>query len=400
LSGRKGPSKIAAATYRGNLMSARIAVLLSGVALLATAAPSFAIEPEDAADALVAALTANSNGEGEYEAATLDGSNVTITGLTLSHGAKAGSTEKGDSVTFAETVIEAPSDESDGVFDSPRITFSNGTLSGEANGTLTAASLTEVTVLDPEEVKSSGIGQALTFHTAEANGLTITRPDKPGSVTVERIMMETGNVVDNVPQDNKGEVTGIALSPEIFADSGFTPQTIGYDNMVFSIRWDGSRDAATKAVTVRDFTLGMQDGGELGLSGMFSDLPDPNALNDADASAKAAAMKVHNLTLRYKDSSLAGRILDYLAKQQGIGRAEYSQQIAGALPFLLASLNNPTFQNQVSSAAATFLQDPKSITVKIEPKEPITGGEIMGIVGSAPQTLPDRLNVSITANAD
>ena len=102
--------------------------------------------------------------------------------------------------------------------------------------------------------------------------------------------------------------------------------------------------------------------------------------------------------MRYQDQSLAGRILDMLAKQQGISRADYAKQISGALPFLLAALNNPAFQNQVADAVGTFLQDPKSLTVKLAPKTPVTGAEIMSIAGSSPQTLPDRLNASVTAN--
>jgi hypothetical protein len=142
----------------------------------------------------------------------------------------------------------------------------------------------------------------------------------------------------------------------------------------------------------------MQDGGDLSVTGVVGNVPPPTALNDPNASEKASAIELHTLTVRYDDKSLAGRVLDFLAKQQGISREEYAQQIAGALPFLLASLNNPAFQNEVASAIGTFLQDPKSLTVKMQPESPVSGSEIMGIAGSAPQTLPDRLKASITAN--
>jgi hypothetical protein len=96
------------------------------------------------------------------------------------------------------------------------------------------------------------------------------------------------------------------------------------------------------------------------------------------------------MTLRYDDKSLAGRVMDELAKQQGITREDYANQIAGALPFLLAALNNPEFQNQVAGALGTFLKQPQSLTVKLQPAAPISGQEIMEVLGSAPQTLPDR----------
>lgn len=376
--------------------------LLGGVALLVLPLPALAIEPEEAADALVEALTANSSASAEYDEATLDGGDVVITGLAFTHGAKPASegqpASEGDKATFEEVVIESPSDDSDGVFDTPSITFTGGTMSGESSGTIGEAVLTGVTVLEPSQVEGREAAQAILFETAEATDLSVARGDEPGDVTIGRMYMETGNVVDNVPQENRGTVEDIRLPPEIFADGEFTPQSIGMEAMVFDVTWDGSRDQAADTVTINDFTLGLQNGGELSISGVVGKLPPPNAMNDDDASSKAAAMEVHRLTIRYDDASLAGKVLDLLAQQQGIPRAEYAEQIAGALPFLLASLNNPAFQEQVATAVGTFLQDPQSVTVEVAPESPISGAEIMGIAGSAPQTLPDRLNVTITAN--
>ncbi|HWT29641.1 MAG TPA: hypothetical protein VN240_01300, partial [Propylenella sp.] len=309
-------------------MPARFAAaLLSGAALFATALPAFAIEPEAAADALAAALTGDSSAEADYDAARQDGSNIVITGLSVSHG---GDDAGGDSVSFAETVIESPTEGDQGVFDSPRISFNNGTISGESKGTIGNATLTDVTVLDPEEAEGDGPGQAVLFHTAEATGLKVALKDQPGEVSVGHIFMETGDIVDNLPLSSKGSVEDIAVPAEAFADSQFTPQTIGYENLVLGLTWDGSRDPAAKTLDLRDVTLSIKDGGDLKISGKFGNLPEPTALNDADAAAKAAAAEVHTVTVQYVDKSLAGRILDMLAQQQGISREEYAKQIAGA----------------------------------------------------------------------
>ena len=377
-------------------MPARLAAaLLSGAAFVATAMPAFAIEPEAAADALAAALTGEANAEADYDEASQDGSDVVITGLTVSHAGDDGE----ESVSFAETVIESPTEGDTGVFESPSISFSEGAIAGESTGTIANATLTDVTVLDPDEAAGDGPGQAIIFGTAEATDLKVTLKDQAGEVSVGRIYMETGDVVDNVPQSSRGSVEDITVPAEAFADSQFTPQTIGYDNLVLGLTWDGSRDAEAKTLDLRDVTLSIRDGGQLKISGKFGNLPEPTALNDADASAKAAAAEIHALTIRYTDESLAGRILDVMAQQQGISREEYAAQIAGALPFLLAALNNPEFQNEVAGAVGAFLQDPQSITIRVEPEAPVTGGEIMGLVGTAPQTLPDKLNVSVTANS-
>ena len=152
----------------------------------------------------------------------------------------------------------------------------------------------------------------------------LARNSEPGEVTIDRISVESGNVVDNLAQDSKGTVENITLSPEIFPTGTFTPATIGYDKLALDVSWDSSRDVAAKTMTIRDFTVDVHDGGELSIEGVIGNLPDPRALDDAGAASKASKTEVHQLTVRYRDNSLAGRILDALAERQGLSRDQYA----------------------------------------------------------------------------
>jgi hypothetical protein len=374
-------------------MSSRLlAVLLSGAALVGTSIPASAIEAEAVGQALVAALSTSGKNKVSYDAARQDGANVVLDGFKLDSG-------DGDVVRFAQAVVESPAEGGQGVFDSPRITFNEGAITGESTGAIGNASITNATIFDPKAVPANSPTGAVLFANLEANDLRFTAKDQPGEMTVARISVETGNVVENVPQDNKGTVEDLTIPPEFFATSQVKPSTLGYDTLVFDVTWDGSRDPAANTVSVRDATISMQDGGTFSLTGKVGNLPEPREMNDADATAKATEMEVHTLTLRYDDQSLAGRVLDLMAQQQGVDRAQYVQQISGALPFLLAALNNPEFQNQVAGALGAFLQDPKSLSITIAPQEPISAAEIIGIASTAPQSLPERLKASVTANA-
>jgi hypothetical protein len=376
-------------------MSSRLlAVLLSGAATIAFTIPAAAIEPEAAAQALATAIAGGTQAKVTFESASDEGGDVTIVGLTVADDDGSGQ------VRFAETTIEAPTEGGNGIFETPSITYSEGAISGESTGTIASASMTDVTVADPTTIDGDAPFQGVLFASAEASDLSFTRKDEPGELTVDSISVEMGDYADNVPQSSSGSVEGITIPPEAFADSEVGPQTIGYEKLVLDLSWDGSRDAEAKTMTIDDFTLSIQEGGDLSLSGVLGNLPEPTALNDADAASKAAEMEIHTVTIHYKDNSLAGRVLDVLAQQQGISREDYANQIAGALPFLLAALNNAEFQNEVATAIGAFLKDPKSITVKLEPEAPIAASEIMGIVSTAPQTLPDRLNASVTANSE
>jgi hypothetical protein len=108
---------------------------------------------------------------------------------------------------------------------------------------------------------------------------------------------------------------------------------------------------------------------------------------------------VHNLTVRYDDNSLAGRVLDFMAQQQGVTREDYAKQITAALPFLLMALNNPAFQDEVAKAVSGFLQDPKSLTIEIAPEAPVSGEDLIALAKTEPGAIPDKLNASVTANS-
>lgn len=374
--------------------SRALALLLSGAALLPMTLPAHAIEAEPAAQALAAALTGDSKAKVSFESARDEGGNIRIEGLSVADGDGSGT------VRFASAVIQAPTEGGNGIFETSNITFSDGAISGKSKGSIAGATLTNVTVLDPKEVKATGPGNGLLFATAEAKDLKIARNDQPGELSVARVFVEVRSIVDNVPQDSFGTVEDITLPPEFFAQSKFKPETIGYDKLTLDLSWDGVRDLAAKTMTIRDFTLSLQDGGEFSVTGIMGNLPEPSQLNDPNASSKAGATQVHTMTMRYDDKSLAGRIMDMLAKQQGITREAYANQIAAALPFLLISMpiNNPEFQTEVAGALGAFLKDPRSLTVKLEPTAPVSGQDIMGIMQSSPQTLPDKLNASVTAN--
>lgn len=65
---------------------------------------------------------------------------------------------------------------------------------------------------------------------------------------------------------------------------------------------------------------------------------------------------------------------------------------------MMAQLNLPELQSQVSSAVNAFLDNPKSLTISAEPEKPVPFPTIMGAALGAPNTVPSVLGVKVTAN--
>ncbi len=352
-----------------------------------------AIEPEAAARALGTALASGTDNAAHFERATQQGSDVVIEGLAF------GDREGVNSVRFARAVIQAPEEGGDAVFTSPQVTLSDGTVSGDSSGTVENAILTNVRVLSAERLQEQALTQGVVYESAEALGIRVRGREAPADVTIERILINAENIVDDAPQESNGRVEGIVIPPEMFAGTAFDPSSLGYDAITLNMSWDGGLDPDTNVLTVRHLEIAMEDGGRLSFEGRVGNVPVAPTGEGVDASGIATRLDVHDLTLRYVDDSLAGRILDSQAKLQGVPTEQYAQQLSAALPFLLMAINNPEFQNQVVSAIGTFLTNPQSLTIRVAPEAPVSGAEILQTLGSAPQTLPEKLNATISANA-
>jgi hypothetical protein len=109
-------------------------------------------------------------------------------------------------------------------------------------------------------------------------------------------------------------------------------------------------------------------------------------------------MEINSISIELVDDSATGRVLDYVAKQQGTNRESLVAQAKGILPFALAQLQNPAFAAKVTAAVGTYLDNPKSLSIVSTPASPIPLAQIMAAAMSAPQTLIDVLSVTVRAN--
>ncbi len=98
--------------------------------------------------------------------------------------------------------------------------------------------------------------------------------------------------------------------------------------------------------------------------------------------------------------SLTGKVLDYVARQQGMKAKDIANQAKAIVPFGMAQLNNPELTKQVTAAVSTYLDNPKSIEIAARPASPVPFALIMAGAMSNPQDLTKTLGVGVKANED
>ena len=102
--------------------------------------------------------------------------------------------------------------------------------------------------------------------------------------------------------------------------------------------------------------------------------------------------------IRFEDASITKRALDYAGSKQNVSGQQMADSLKAMTPIMLAQLNIPELQNAISAAVSTFLDNPKSLTVKAAPDKPVPFPMIIGAGMGAPNTVPQMLGVKVSAN--
>ncbi|MEX6505233.1 hypothetical protein [Jiella sp. M17.18] len=191
---------------------------------------------------------------------------------------------------------------------------------------------------------------------------------------------------------------------------------LGYDTVSGTIGGSASWDPQKGLLGLDPFEIDIENAGDLSFSYAMSgytpafikSMQDMQKQMAASPEGKQAAgmammglmsqLSLNSADLVYSDDSLADKLLTYYAQQNGMTKEQLIQQLTGMLPPLLSYLQNPDFQQEVTNAVTTFLKDPQSLSISIEPDKPVPAMQIMGAAMGAPQTLPKVLSMTVSAN--
>lgn len=109
-------------------------------------------------------------------------------------------------------------------------------------------------------------------------------------------------------------------------------------------------------------------------------------------------LSVSDISMRYDDSSLTPKLLEYYAKQQSISKEDMVNQIKGIAPLMVGYLGHADFAIQATTAINTYFDDPKSLTLAAKPEAPVSFALIAATATADPKKIIDLLAVKLTAN--
>ena len=195
-----------------------------------------------------------------------------------------------------------------------------------------------------------------------------------------------------------------------------TMTELGYGTLGGAIEGSASWDPKTGTLSLDPFDIAVENAGNLSftyemagytpnfiqsmqqISKQMADNPEANQNAGMAMMGLLSQLSLGSADITFTDDSLTGKLLDYYSKQQGMTPQQLIGQVEAMVPAALAQLQNPEFQKQATEAVSTFLKDPKSLSVSIDPETPVPAMQIMGAAMGAPQTLPQVLSLEVTAN--
>jgi len=386
--------------------------LLAGAALATLASPAFALDGADLLTKLNATY-ATSGVSISSSNVTADGSTVTLEGAEL----KATGTEA--PIKLGTITMDGVEEDGEGGYTVETVSFDDVNVT-EQETTVTAQDLSITGVTIPGKIVPGTLESLLMYESASSGPIAVSTKGKEVfsmsgmEANITRMDGDTGLEFDATMSDLKADLTSVE-DPK----AKETMDKLGIHSLDGKVSMSGSWELASGKLAVDEYAFDFKDIGRLNITLAFSGYTldflknmqealktaeaNPNK-EEANAAMGMAMMGLvqqltfNNASISFDDASITKKLLDYAGGEQGVTGEQMAQSLKGLVPIMIAQLNMPDLQNQISAAVNTYLDDPKSLKISAEPKEPVPFPMIMGAAMGAPQTIPQVLGVTVTAN--
>lgn len=231
---------------------------------------------------------------------------------------------------------------------------------------------------------------------AEAVGVDVTQGGKKLGA-LDRARIDLGAYIGPVPTSITSDVRGLDLDLSQIDDRRAREMIkgLGYDRLVADYGFRLSWREADESVILDGFKLAIQDLATMNVDATLTGLTRQAIENPKTLEGAMASLLFTRGKLSIEDKSIVERAVGMQAKKMNVDPDKFRQQIAGALPLFLMVLKNPGFQAKLAPALQAFIKAPGTMTITAEPTTPVPVMTLIETADSAPQKLPDLLQIEI-----
>ncbi|MEK1925141.1 MAG: hypothetical protein AAAB11_06800 [Rhizobium giardinii] len=388
-------------------------LMLASAAFVGLSGPAFALDGADLVTKLNAAYASNGMTIA-YEGVEVDGTTITLSGVSV----KSMAAPETD-LKVGEVTLEGVEETDGGGYYAETVTLPDIDFKAD-DVALAAKDIAMSGLTIPGNPSSGTINDIVLYESAGTGPVTVTVKGKQVFAITESEANLTKQESD-AGFDFDATLSGIKadLSDVEDAKAKDAIEKLGLKTLDGEVTMKGSWEVATGNVSLEEYAFDFANVGRLALAFDISGYTmefmksmqeatkaaaaNPNKEEANQAMGLAMMGLVQQLTfnsasIRFDDATITKRVLDYIGGQQGVSGDQLAQSLKGMVPLMMAQLNVPELQNQVSTAVNSYLDAPKSLTISAEPAKPVPFPMIVGAAMGAPNTVPSVLGVKVTAN--
>ncbi|MBB5662424.1 hypothetical protein GGE68_000591 [Rhizobium leguminosarum] len=386
-------------------------LMMASTAFLALAGPSFALDGADMMKKLNAATSAGGTVI-TFEKADVDGDTVTATGVQVGSASL-----PGDILKIGELTFEGVEETEGGGYHAKTVSFPDIDMSQE-EGRFSAKDIEIAGLTIPANATGETLNDILLYETVSTGPIALNVKGKD--------VFAIEGIESNLERQDGGftydaNVAGLKadLSQVEDASAKDAIDKLGLATIDGTVTMKGSWEVDSGKIAVDEYAFDFKNIGRLNIAVDFSGYtlafvkslqeavktaeanPNKEEANQAVGLAMLGLMQqltFNSASIRFDDASITKKALDYAGAQQGVTGDQLTQSLKGLVPIMMAQLNLPELQNQVSAAVNSYLDGPKNLTVSAAPEKPVPFPMIIGAAMGAPNTIPSVLGVKVTAN--
>ncbi|TAV45061.1 hypothetical protein ELI30_25635 (plasmid) [Rhizobium leguminosarum] len=386
-------------------------LMVASTAFLTLTGPALALDGADMMKKLNAATSAGGTVI-TFEKAEADGDTVTATGVQVGS-----SSLPGDTLKIGDLTFEGVEEIEGGGYHAKTVSFPNIDISQE-EGRFSANEIQITGLTIPANATGDTLNDFLLYETVSTGPIALNIKGKD--------VLAIESIESNLERQDGGfaydaNVAGLKadLSQVEDANAKEAIEKLGLTTLDGAVTMKGIWEIESGKVAVDEYAFDFKNIGRLNFAVDFSGYtlgfikslqqavktaeanPNKEEANQAVGLAMLGLMQqltINSASIRFDDASITKKALDYAGSQQGVTGDQLAQSLKSLVPMMMAQLNMPELQNQVTTAVNTYLDGPKSLTISAAPEKPVPVPMIIGAAMGAPNTIPSVLGVKVTAN--
>jgi len=225
-------------------------------------------------------------------------------------------------------------------------------------------------------------------------------PSENISLGLDLFELDQGGHVGKIPTRTSLIVDGLVIPSDQIMDESVRAllKSLNIEelaiNKSLSVAWDPN----TRDFSIHDLTVEMVDGGTATLSLTLGNVPETLFTKPETAQVALASATFKQADLRVKGAEIITAFLNGESSKNQMSKEMLAEGLVETLRGELGPLAGTAFSEEFLAALRTFLNTPDELAITFEPAAPVPMAEILGLVMTSPQALPERLGARAMAS--